>query len=59
MKSLLNLLQCFHFMFWFCGAERYMGSQLPDQGSNLHPLRWKAKSWPLDHQGGSSLCFLF
>ena len=59
MKSLLNLLQCFRFMFWFCGAERYMGSQLPDQGSNLHPLRWKAKSWPLDHQGGSSLCFLF
>ena len=26
------------------------GSQCPDQGLNLHPLHWKADSWPLDHQ---------
>ena len=25
-------------------ASRHMGSYLPNQGSNLHPLHWKAKS---------------
>ena len=29
----------------------YVESQLPDKGSNLHPLHQKAKSQPLDHQG--------
>ena len=40
-KSLLNLLQYhFCFMFWFFGT-RHVGSQLPNQGSNRHPLYWK------------------
>ena len=30
---------CFVFL-----AARHVGSKLPDQGSNLHPLRCKAKS---------------
>ena len=28
-------------------AMRHVGSWLRDQGSNLHPLHWKVKSWPL------------
>ena len=32
-------------------AARHVGSQLPDQGWNPHPLHWKAKSQPLDRQG--------
>ena len=45
LKSLLNLLQyCFcFFIFWCFGCEA-CESHLPDQGSNLHPLHWKAKS---------------
>ena len=30
-----------------------MGSYFPDQGSNPHPLHWRADSKPLDHQGSS------
>ena len=30
-------------MFWFL-AVRHVGFYLPDQGSNPHPLHWKAKS---------------
>ena len=30
---------------------RHVGSWLPNQRSNLHPLSCKAKSQPLDHQG--------
>ena len=26
-------------------AVRHVGSQLPDQGSNPHPLHWKVKSY--------------
>ena len=29
---------CFVFL-----AKRHVGSQLPDQGSNLHPLHWKQR----------------
>ena len=44
LKSLLNLLQYYlYFMFWFL-AVRHVGFYLPDQGSNPHPLHWKAKS---------------
>ena len=44
LKSLLNLLQyCFCSMFWLFGHEA-CGSQLTDQGLNLHLLHWKAKS---------------
>ena len=32
-------------------AISHVGSSLPDQGSNLHPLPWQAKSQPLDHEG--------
>ena len=40
LKSLLNLLQyCFCFGFL---TLRYVGSQLPNQGSNPQPLHWKA-----------------
>ena len=31
-----------------------MRSELPDQGRNTHPLCWKAKSQPLDHQGSGT-----
>ena len=37
---------CFGFLA-MCHVESY----LPDQGLNLHPLRWKTKSQPLAHQG--------
>ena len=41
----MNLLQCCFcfFIFWCFGCEA-CESYLPDQGSNLHPLHWKAKS---------------
>ena len=32
--------------FGFLAAN--VGSWFPDQGLNLHPLPWKAKSYPLD-----------
>ena len=32
--------------------------QLPAQGLYLHPLPWKAKSQPLDHQGSALLAKL-
>ena len=37
---------CFGFL-----AAMHVGSLLPNQGSNPHPVRWKVKSQPLDHQG--------
>lgn len=41
-KFILNLLwYCFSFMLSFLVA-RHVGSYLPSQGSNLHPLHWKA-----------------
>ena len=53
-KSLLNLLQyCFCFMFcFFFIVARHVGSWLPNQGSNLHPLHWKA----MNHQGNPLIC---
>ena len=57
-KSLLNLLQyCFCFMFcfgffFFFFAARHVGSWLPNQGLNLHPLHWKA----MNHQGNPLIC---
>ena len=48
LNSLLNLL---HYLFCFgFSATRYMGSWLPNQGSNPHPLHWKVKYQPLEHQ---------
>ena len=48
-KSFLNSLQYgFCIMFWIF-AVRHVGSQLPDQGSNLQSLHWKAECQPLDH----------
>ena len=38
------------FLFFGLTAQRAV-SQFPDQGLNLRPLHWKAKSQPLDHQG--------
>ena len=46
--------------FWSAGsivvAPRFSCSEacgvLPDQGSNLGPLRWRVGSYPLCHQGG-------
>ena len=32
-----------------------MGSDLPNQGLKLHPLHWKVKSKPLDHQGSLNI----
>ena len=40
------LFLCFRFL-----AARHVGSYLPDQGLNLHPLHWKVKSEPLDCWG--------
>ena len=31
-------------------APQHVGSQFPDQGSNLHPLNWKVDAYPLNHQ---------
>ena len=44
---------CFGFL-----GHRPVGSLLPDQGSNLHPLHWKVTSQPLDGWG-SLLLFNF
>ena len=44
LKSLLNLLQyCFCFLFCFFGHE-VCGISASDQGSNLYPVHWKARS---------------
>ena len=32
----------------------HVESQFPDQGSNPHPLHWKADSWPPGHPGSPS-----
>ena len=61
-KFVLNCWEKVFFFFflslnWICSsvlcfgflAARHVGSQLPDQGSNPHPLHWKVKSQPLDH----------
>ena len=40
-KSLLNLLQ---YVFYVSSHMRHVRSQLPDEGSNPHPLHWKVKS---------------
>ena len=53
LKSLLNLLQYhFCFMLWIFG-HRHVGSYLPYQGSNLHPLHWNTKSQPPNYQESS------
>ena len=58
-KSLLNLIQyCFCLMFWLFGHEACRIVVL-HQGWNLHPLCWKAKSQPLDHEGSLSHPFSF
>ena len=45
LMSLSNVLQyCFYFYVLGFLATRHEGSQLPDQGLNLHPLHWKVKS---------------
>ena len=42
--GLLNLLQyCFCFLFCFFGHE-VCGISASDQGSNLYPVHWKARS---------------
>ena len=45
LKSLLNLLQ-YYFCFMVFGflAMKHVGFQFSDQGSNPHPLHWKAKT---------------
>ena len=49
LNSLLNLLQYyFCFMFWSFG---YKACEIAHQRSTPHPLCWKRKSQPLDHQG--------
>lgn len=32
------------YVFWVFLATRYVRCQLPDQGSNVQPLQWKANS---------------
>ena len=41
-NEFVTILLLFHHLVSL--AMRPVGSQLPDQGSNPHPLRWKAKS---------------
>ena len=36
-------------------AQRHVRSYLPKQGLNSHPLHWKVKSQPLNHQGNPRL----
>ena len=47
------------YMFWFYLAVRQVGSQLPSQELNLHPLRQKVKSQLLDSQGSPHLRVYF
>ena len=47
----LHLFVCVGFWLVFFGrAMRHVGSQLPDQGSNLYPpLHWELGAWSLNH----------
>ena len=47
----------FLFYVWVFWPQGMWKSQLLEQGSNLYPLRWKAKTYPLDRQGSPSLQF--
>ena len=62
LKSLFNFLfkiaSALYFLVLFL-AMGHGGSCLSDQGSHLHPLRWKAKSQPLDHQKSPFICIFF
>ena len=51
--TILLLFLCFSFL-----AVRHVRCYLPYQGSNLHPLPLKGKSWPLDCQGSPCNSFL-
>ena len=48
---IILLVLCFGFL-----AKKHVGSWLLDQGLNLCPLHWKAKSG-LDHQGSPVIFF--
>ena len=37
--------------FTFGHTAQHVRSVFPDQGSNLHPLRWECRVLLLDHQG--------
>ena len=39
-------------------ATRHVGSYLPNQGSNPHSLHWKAKWYPMNHQGNPKVYVL-
>ena len=47
-ESIIILLLFYALVFW---ALKHEGSKLSSQGENPHPLHWKARSWPLGHQG--------
>ena len=49
--ELVTVLLLFNVLVFL--AKSHMGSWLPNQGSNPHPLFWKVKSEPLDRQGSS------
>ena len=62
----------FFFFFKFCGswaflqlqceglvALQHVGSQYPDQESNLHPPHWKVDFQPVDHQGSRHIFCVF
>ena len=53
-------VRVFSLQLWRTGlvTPRHVGSQFPDQGSNLGPLHWKADFLPLDHQGSPFADFL-
>ena len=62
-NSLILLNVCIEFitillLFMLCFlAMRRVGSQLPGQGSNPHPLHWRVKSSPLKHQRNPQIYF--
>ena len=58
-KVFIEFVTIFLFFFNVLGVvflggrlgKRHVGSWIPHQGSNLHPLHWKVMSSPLDQQG--------
>ena len=50
-----SVLCWFLFFFYAFWSRRHVGSYLPNQGLKLHPLHWKVKSKPLDHQGSLNI----
>ena len=53
----ITVLLLFYVLFFL--AARFVGFELPNQGSILHPLHWKVKSQPLELPGRALIVFLY